>query len=53
MHIYFSHGKESGPWGTKIRRLAAVARRVGWQVTSPDYTATHNPDARVQLLLAA
>ncbi len=53
MHIYFSHGKESGPWGTKIRRLAAVAQRAGWQVTSPDYTATHNPDVRVQLLLDA
>ena len=53
MYIYFSHGKESGPWGTKIRRLAAVSRRLGWQVTSLDYTATRNPDARVQMLLDA
>ena len=53
MHIYFSHGKESGPWGTKIRRLAAVARRAGWHVDSLDYTATRDPDARVQMLLDA
>ncbi len=53
MHIYFSHGKESGPWGTKIRRLAAVAQQAGWQVTSIDYTTTRNPDARVQILLNA
>jgi len=51
MHIYFSHGKESGPWGIKIQRLAAVAQRIGWQVTSLDYAATHDPDARVQMLL--
>ena len=28
-HVCFSHGQESGPWGTKIRRLADyTARRV-------------------------
>jgi pimeloyl-ACP methyl ester carboxylesterase len=35
--VCFSHGKESGPWGTKIQRLAEVARRRGWPVESLDY----------------
>lgn len=33
----FSHSKETGPWGTKIRRLADVAQAAGWQVLSVDY----------------
>ena len=24
--VCFNHGKESGPWGTKIQRLADVAK---------------------------
>lgn len=35
--ICFSHGKESGPWGTKITRLAQRARELGWPVESLDY----------------
>lgn len=53
MRVYFSHGKESGPRGTKIKRLTAIARRAGWQVFSLDYTSTRNPDERVQMLLNA
>jgi len=49
--VYFAHGKESGPWGTKIQHLAAIARRRGCQVESPDYSAIPDPDARVDLLL--
>ncbi len=35
--VCFSHGKESGPWGTKIRDLADAARALGWGVESLDY----------------
>ncbi len=51
MKIYFSHGKESGPWGTKIRRLAAIAREHACEVESIDYTDLDDPDLRVERLL--
>ena len=52
--VIFSHGKETGPWGTKIRRLADVARSSGWRVISVDYTAlTGQPDAPAGLRLQA
>ena len=35
--VIFSHGRESGPWGSKIRALADVAERLGTQVMSVDY----------------
>lgn len=52
MHIIFSHGKESGPWGNKIRRLAGEAESTGHTVESIDYTQTTDPDERVETLLA-
>jgi pimeloyl-ACP methyl ester carboxylesterase len=51
MKVIFSHGKESGPWGSKIQRLADIARRAGWDVDSIDYTDTFDPDLRVERLL--
>lgn len=48
--IIFSHGKESGPWGTKIRALAEIAKRFGHKVDSIDYSDMQNPDERVQTL---
>jgi alpha/beta superfamily hydrolase len=48
--VIFSHGKESGPWGTKIRRLADAATSLGLQVESLDYTGIDDPEARVQVL---
>lgn len=51
MKIYFSHGKESGPWGFKIKRLAAIATEHGCDVDSIDYTDTHDPDLRVERLV--
>lgn len=35
--VVFSHGKESGPWGSKIWALADVAQAHGAQVESVDY----------------
>ena len=51
MKVYFSHGKESGPWGTKIKRLAKLAEDRGLAVESIDYTDTMDPDLRVERLL--
>ena len=48
--ICFSHGKESGPWGTKINALAEVARACNWQVESLDYRGMDDPHARVRKL---
>lgn len=49
--VYFAHGKESGPWGTKISRLAEVAKGKGFAVESPDYSRIHDPDERVDALI--
>lgn len=37
MHIIFSHGKESGPEGGKIRRLCSVSEAMGCTTESIDY----------------
>lgn len=50
--VLFAHGKESGPWGSKIKHLAAIAVRHGCKVLSPDYSDLADPDARVRRLLA-
>ncbi|MGM0563284.1 MAG: YqiA/YcfP family alpha/beta fold hydrolase [Pseudomonadota bacterium] len=50
-HLVFSHGMESGPWGTKITAMARVARALGWTVESLDYSHTLDPDERVGQLL--
>ncbi len=51
--IHFVHGKESGPWGTKIRYLAERVRRMGYDVESLDYSHSFDPEVRVQLLEAS
>lgn len=45
-HVCFSHGQESGPWGTKIRALAELAGGAGWSVESLDYQGMADPVAR-------
>ena len=52
MKVYFSHGKESGPWGFKIKRLAAIASVRDCEVESVDYRDSMDPDLRVERLLA-
>ncbi|MBF0625647.1 MAG: alpha/beta hydrolase [Magnetococcales bacterium] len=49
--VCFAHGKEGTPWGSKIARLAEVARGRGWAVDSPDFRAIPDPDQRVRRLL--
>lgn len=48
--VCFCHGRESGPWGTKIRRLSLVAEQFGCRVVSPDDRDTQDPDERVRRL---
>lgn len=50
--VLFAHGKESGPWGSKIKHLAQIADQHGAKVLSPDYSAIPNPDHRVRHLLS-
>ncbi len=50
--VCFSHGKESGPWGSKIKCLAKVAEKCGFAVESIDYRGIVDPDERVAKLLA-
>jgi pimeloyl-ACP methyl ester carboxylesterase len=52
-HVVFSHGKESGPWGSKITALAETARSEGYAVESVDYQGIDSPDERVTRLVAA
>ena len=49
--VYFCHGKESGPWGTKIIQLAKIAKDKNFHVESPDYSGISNPEERVEKLL--
>ena len=53
LHVVFSHGKASGPWGMKIRTLAGVARRLGGQVTSDDYRALPEEESHGEQSLLA
>lgn len=50
--VCFSHGKESGPWGSKIRYLAGRAEALGFAVESLDYRGIDSPEKRVELLRA-
>lgn len=50
--VVFSHGQESGPWGTKIRAMAGLVQSVGCRAQSVDYQGIADPTARVQKLLA-
>ena len=51
--VYFSHGKDSKPWGIKIRAFADVAETLGFETFSPDYQGMDDPGKRVQHLLAS
>jgi pimeloyl-ACP methyl ester carboxylesterase len=49
--VVFSHGKESGPWGSKITAMAEVARELGLTVESVDYRGMDDPMERVKTLI--
>lgn len=49
--VVFSHGRESGPWGTKIRALAKVAEKYDCRVISRDDSDNRDPELRVVRLI--
>jgi predicted esterase len=49
--IIFSHGQESGPWGTKIRAMAEMAKSLGCKADSIDYQGIADPSERVAKLI--
>jgi predicted esterase len=51
-YVCFSHGKDSGPWGTKIAAMADLARDRGLGVESLDYRGMDDPGVRVDKLVA-
>ena len=46
--VVFSHGQESGPWGTKIRAMAELVRELGCSAESIDYQGIADPTERVE-----
>ena len=46
--VIFSHGQESGPWGTKIRAMAELVRGMGCEADSIDYQGIADPTERVE-----
>lgn len=50
--VYFSHGQESGPWGTKIRAMAEAVRALGCRAESVDYRGIADPAERAAKLVA-
>ena len=50
--VIFSHGQESGPWGTKIRAMAETVRSMGYEADSIDYQGIADPTERAEKLIA-
>ena len=51
-HIVFSHGKESGPWGSKITKMAEHAKSLGdYNIHSLNYQDLNSPDKRAERLV--
>ena len=50
-NVIFSHGQESGPWGTKIRAMSERAKALGCNVDSIDYQGIADPTERVEKLI--
>ncbi|MEM9171649.1 MAG: alpha/beta fold hydrolase [Pseudomonadota bacterium] len=49
--LVFSHGLESGPWGSKITSMAEIGKKAGFDVISVDYQGMREPQPRVDKLL--
>lgn len=50
--LYFAHGKESGPFGSKIVAMSNIAKSFGYHVESPSYEETKDSSQRVDKLLS-
>ena len=51
MLVCWAHGKESGPWGSKIAALCETARKLGFEADSLDYRGMMDPEERVSRLM--
>ncbi len=51
LDVIFSHGQESGPWGSKITAMAALVRDLGARADSVDYRGMADPHERVEKLV--
>ncbi|GAC1303624.1 MAG: hypothetical protein NVSMB10_05860 [Steroidobacteraceae bacterium] len=51
--VVFSHGKESGPWGSKIAAMAGAVRALGMEADSVDYRGLDDPRDRIAKLIKA
>ncbi|MBW2504194.1 MAG: alpha/beta hydrolase [Deltaproteobacteria bacterium] len=49
--VIFAHGRDSGPWGPKIRVLARIAEHCGLRVISCDDRDTLDPETRILRLI--
>jgi pimeloyl-ACP methyl ester carboxylesterase len=49
--VVFSHGRESGPWGSKITAMVAVVRDLNLGAESVDYRGMDDPGRRLEKLL--
>ena len=49
--VIFSHGQESGPWGTKIQAMAERVKDLGCRADSVDYRGIEDPTERVAKLV--
>ena len=48
--LYFAHGLESGPSGTKIQYLSKIAEKWQFHIESPDYSGMRDPSERADKL---
>lgn len=51
LDVIFSHGQESGPWGSKITAMAGMVRELGARADSIDYQGMADPAERVAKLV--
>ena len=51
LRVVFSHGKDSGPAGSKIRAMSVRVRDLGHRSASIDYRGMDDPGARVEKLV--
>ncbi len=49
--VIFSHGKESGPYGSKIKHLIGIAEKNKLNTSSVDYRDLVNPEDRISRLI--
>ncbi|MBF0144010.1 MAG: alpha/beta hydrolase [Magnetococcales bacterium] len=49
--VFFAHGMDGTPWGSKIVCLARCAESLGFRVASPDFRTIADPDRRAGYLV--